>query len=278
MNTSASVNRIAKELLGSPRLGETITRELNDYTAALIAQNHGKMELAGTGTFVSFSGIPFILTAAHVWVRKLKSADRILIPLRENTRERFSIEPHYVVPFGPPCPTEWNEWGPDIVLLRLPPENVGGVIALGRSFFNLSIKKERLIGGVIETRFLMGAPWLRGQFTETSAYPEIQGMLVLQRGGPFQPLCAPSLVGPSFDYIDLEIDTEQPEVAHHFGGVSGGGLWKVFLYEGPESKIESFRVLVGVAFWQEPSDSGLVVRCHGPQSIGVLLHHFLAGS
>ena len=272
----AQVEKIAKLLSeSSSGLGDTIAREISDYTVALVSSKDGRLELAGTGTLVSFLESPCILTAAHVWQVKLKTADTVLIPLKENSRQRFSISPNHIVRLGPACSAPWNEWGPDITLLRLPPERVGEIKAFGRSFYNLGIKKERRIDCGVEVRFLMGTPSLRGTFTPTSAFLEVQGMLVLQRGGPFLSIDAPSHVRADFDYIDLEIDTNQPDVPPRFGGVSGGGLWKVFVYPTANGEIESFKVLEGVAFWEEPHSDGLTVRCHGPQSLGTALCHLL---
>jgi hypothetical protein len=255
-------------------LGDTIAREINQYTVALISARAGQLSLAGTGTLISFLESPYILTAAHVWEEKLKTADEILIPLEENSRRRYSIKRDYLVSFGPTKPADWNEWGPDIALLRLPPELVGSIKAVGKPFFNLSTKWERSIAYAIEARFLMGAPALRGTFTARSAFPEMQAMLVWAKTGPFLSTGLPCNVRPDFDYVDLDIDTTQPDVASRFGGVSGGGLWRVYIYRTADGNTESFKVLDGVAFWEEPGGHGLIVRCHGPQSIGAALRCF----
>lgn len=68
------------------------------------------------------------------------------------------------------------------------------------------------------------------------------------------------------------IDTTQPDVAGNFEGVSGGGLWTVYIYVDENGEAQNFKVLRGVAFWQQClADSALLVRCHGPQSIGSVL-------
>ncbi|HXW57745.1 MAG TPA: hypothetical protein VEJ67_18475 [Candidatus Cybelea sp.] len=258
---------------GSAPLGNEITRELVRYTVPFLKSDRGELLPAGTGTLVRFQGAPYILTAAHVWELNLAEADRIVIPLRDDGQNRYSISPNQITPVGPAAPPEWTEWGPDIRLLRLPPETIGGIEAAGRPFFNLSMKKERFIDCGFEFRMLAGAPALRGEFTAKRAFPELQGMLVRQVTGPFL-----SLVWhrSDFDYIDLDIDTSMPDVAPRFGGVSGGGLWKIFVYKGPDGRFESFKVLEGVAFFQMPQESGgLVVRCHGPQSIGKAVCYLL---
>lgn len=56
---------------------------------------------------------------------------------------------------------------------------------------------------------------------------------------------------------------------NYFGGVSGGGLWRVQIYHSPESgHIESKVVLEGIAFYELGTGNGKgIVRCHGVQSI-----------
>jgi hypothetical protein len=118
----------------------------------------------------------------------------------------------------------------------------------------------------------MGAPALYGTYTSDSAIPEIQGMNVFQRTGIFLP-STPPRPSNEFDFIELPIDMTQPYVVSNFGGVSGGGLWRVYFYRGADGQIQNFKVLDGVAYWQTDDIWGLAVRCHGPQSIGTIIRH-----
>jgi hypothetical protein len=261
-------------------LGDKIGREINDYTVAFIALKNGELRPAGSGILVSFRDSYYVLTAAHVWHGRqnkedgLRRADRILIPLKEKQSTRFSITRDQIVPFGPEIPPEWNEWGPDIIMLRLPSERIGSIQATGRSFYNLSKKKEMKVN-CVETVFLMGAPAERGIFTEAGAFPEIQAMLLTKATGPYLTLRSSHALRQDFDYIDVGIDNTLPDVAKRFGGVSGGGLWKVYIYKSSDGNLDSFEVLVGVVYWEEPfdDDGALMVRCHGPQTIGTILRY-----
>jgi hypothetical protein len=71
------------------------------------------------------------------------------------------------------------------------------------------------------------------------------------------------------DYFDAEARFRSPTDAQSFGGVSGGGLWKVQIYGDPSSdKIASTAILEGVAFYaSNVSDGTGTIRCHGPKSI-----------
>jgi hypothetical protein len=117
----------------------------------------------------------------------------------------------------------------------------------------------------------MGAPALRGKFTSESAIPELQGMGVLQGAGLYSSIELSNGLRAQFDFVDILIDTTQPDVAVNFEGVSGGGLWKVYLFKGTDGRTQTFKILVGLAFWQDSRDSSLLIRCHGPQSIGAVL-------
>jgi hypothetical protein len=174
------LDEVAEQVLAkdSP-LCWAIARELADFTVPFIVTNDGQLSPAGTGTLVSFRDSHYFLTATHVWEEALKTSDWIRIPLKENSPCRFAIMPKEIVSYGAPIPVQWNEWGPDIILLRIPPERVGSFTAVGRPFYPLSMKRELRIDCCLETAFLMGAPALRGKFTTESAIPELQGMNVL---------------------------------------------------------------------------------------------------
>ncbi len=174
------LDELAQEVLAedSP-LCWMIARELADFTVAFIVANDGQLSPAGTGTLVSYRDSHYFLTAAHVWEKKLRVSDWIRIPLKENSPCRFAISPNEIISCGAPIPARWNEWGPDITLLRIPPERVGSFTAVGRPFYPLSMKRELRIDCGFETTFLMGAPALRGKFSTESAIPELQGMNVL---------------------------------------------------------------------------------------------------
>ncbi len=159
----------------------TIARELADFTVPFIVANDGELSPAGTGTLVAFRDSHYFLTATHVWEEALKTSDSIRIPLKENSPCRFAISPKEIVSYSAPIPARWNEWGPDITLLRIPPERVGSFTAVGRPFYPLSMKRElpdRLLsrGHSVSD----GGARSSGKLPQSeSAIPELQGMNVL---------------------------------------------------------------------------------------------------
>jgi hypothetical protein len=258
-------------------LGERLARELDAYTISFITSRGGLLSPAGSSTLVSVRGSKYVLTAGHVWhgdspKNGLKNADTILIPIKEGEPKRLSLRPSDFVPFGPEIPGEWNPWGPDVIMLSLPPDRIGSIQAVGRSFYNLSQTRETSVQG-IETLFLVGAPARRGTFSEGVAIPEMQAMLLWKATGQYLRLNAPNRMRENFDCIDLGVNTNAPFVAKRFNGVSGGGLWKVRIYQSEAGGFESFKTLIGVAYWQEPFEETelLMVRCHGRQAIETVL-------
>jgi hypothetical protein len=229
--------------------------------AVSISKQGEELRLAGSGTLVSVGGLHYILTARHVWEDALKSASKIGITLKTKVDHSFLMDTQTVVPFGPARANEWSESGPDIVLLRIPEAHVGTIEAAGRSFYNLSISEpappnvERLV-----TWVLIGAPECRGKFSARHASIEMRGSEVAiqnrqQSGG--------------FDTIDGLVKVSDLPDPKSLGGVSGGGLWKVHLFDLPSmGVIDSVAILEGVAFWQFPvQNNHRTVRCHGPESI-----------
>jgi hypothetical protein len=266
------------------KLGERISRELVDYSVAFLAAKGHEFSPVGSGTTVSFLGDHYFLTASHVWHGRygydgLKSAERIVIPLKEKTRRRFIVSPDALEPLGPPKPKKWSDWGPDIILLRIPPAMVGEFIAVGRSFYNLSIRRERAIECGIECRFQIGAPAEKGTYTAEVALPEVHAMVVFPETHYFFSPDRTESSNPDFDFVDVPIDTRNPDVAKNLEGVSGGGFWKVFIYKDSDGEFAAFKVLEGVAIHQKPrGTSTVVLRCHGPQSIGMTIWHLMHDS
>jgi hypothetical protein len=248
----------------SDELRQTIVRDTGMFTVVLFAvfdsKEGDRLELAGTGTLLAVGSSHYILTAAHVWEEVLKSAIKVGITLRENVDHQFLMDVRTIVPFGPPKPRIWNEWGPDIVFLRVPPEHVSTINAF-RVFDNLTTEANGVLNmDHLETRMMLGAPKASGTFTQTHADVQINGFFMPD------PVCH---TRGDFDYLDFEVNTSFPGIPESFGGVSGGGLRKVQIYGSPSADtIESVAILEGVAFYQSAVVNGRrIIRCHGPKTI-----------
>jgi hypothetical protein len=202
-----------------------------------------------------------ILTAAHVWEKKLKSALKLGITLTDNINHNRSIDICTIVPTLAKPGDDWNEWGPDLALLRIPREFVGGIKAY--QVFEDPTGAGRLLNAAsLEVWAIMGAPEELGTFTQNHASVQISGSFVVpqyRRRG-------------EHDYYDFKMDTSAENVPKtSFGGFSGGGLWRILIYRSPETgKIDWLQRLKGVAFYEfQPQDPR--IRCHGPKSITALI-------
>lgn len=246
-------------------LRERVIRNLGDFTVALLAIYNGSNErlaLAGTGTLLVTEKAHFILTARHVWDEALSEADQIGLTLKPERDHKYGVSRDEFVVFGLPRPAEWNEWGPDLALLRIPAESVGTIGAY-KSYRNVQGRLD-INAEVLEVTVLMGTPAELGEFTDTHAEMQITGMFL----GPEK-----VQEQDGFDYLDYEMDLSYPELPRNFGGVSGGGVWRVFLYCSQDGEIDWKVQLHGTAYYQLPIvENHRTVRCHGPKSITAVLN------
>lgn len=244
---------------------DQIIRDTGMYTTALFAisgsPNGDILQLAGTGTLVVVEETHYILTAAHVWREYLKDSDSIGISLREKHTHKCLVETHALVLGNHIMTGGWNEWGPDLVFLKLPEVKVPEIEAF-RVFYRLPDKEVQIpIQGCLETDILMGVPYALGSFEQNHASVAIVGFTVNN---------LVQLSHDGVDYIDADVSlTPLTTTAKSFGGVSGGGLWRVRIFTNPTSgKIDSIAFLEGVAFYELDVVNGRgLVRCHTLASV-----------
>lgn len=137
-----------------------------------------------------------------------------------------------------------------------------GVIEVYRSFWSLT-GHVKINGRVLEVLVLMGTPAELGKITGAHADLQITGMFL----GPEKV----QHVG-GFDYFDYEIG-RKAGLPKHFGGVSGGGVWRVWLFCSPETDEIDWKFnFHGVAFYQLGiGENPTTIRCHGPESVTAVL-------
>jgi len=201
------------------------------------------LKLAGSGTLLAKGGAHYILIASHVWHEVLKVADYVGVTLREVYDHTCILERPFILTYELDRPAAWNEWGPDLILLRIPDVSVGEIKAF-KVFYEMEAGLRSLVTlDRNETYLLVGTPSVLGSYTRNHASVQLFGMWV---GTP------KTYTHNQWDYFDVKAALYPPSDANTFGGVSGGGLWRVQLYSPPESdRIESVFVLEGVAFYAE---------------------------
>jgi hypothetical protein len=246
-------------------LRQRIVRSLGSSTIALFAlygQANERLELAGSGTLVCVGDSHYILTAAHVWEEILKHAPRLGITMTDEIGHKTPIDIATLVPtILKPQNSSWNEWGPDVAVLRIPSEYVGAIEAF-HVFEHLEAPLRPLNAESLEAWIVIGNPKELGTFTDNRATVQISGRFVSPQ----------SHERAEYDYFDFEMNADALGVKS-FGGLSGGGLWRVLVYNSPETgKIDWAQRLKGVVFWEFPAkDGSCSIRCHGPKSLDLLM-------
>ncbi|MFZ0821583.1 MAG: hypothetical protein WAM91_16080 [Candidatus Acidiferrales bacterium] len=257
------VNQIKEELLNDESaIGKEIAEFMISFTACLLAvdASGSHVALAGTGTFVTIDGSHFILTANHVWTEKLERASYLMIPLTEGAKNSFNIPVKTIDATALPRNRTYSEWGPDLVLLRIPSAFVG-TIKSRRTFYNLATSHSRSIAADhLDCWILMGTPAEFGVFAGNHADVLLMGMLAFatkdcEKGG--------------WDCIDVPVSLTKRSLPKDFGGVSGGGLWKLNVFWSEESnRVDWTYELAGVSFYQLPVEANAtLIRCNGQNAI-----------
>jgi len=251
----------------SPEEQERIGRNVGNFSVALFnvddPSGSRQVNLVGTGTLVSLGKSHCILTAAHVWHDGLKKHEAIGITLKEDLDHCFPINTETIVVRALP-ESKSEEWGPDVIFLRIPPEHVGEIEAF-RNFYRLDIQRKKVENDHLAGRILVGTPGVLTKGIGKTQHVEINSLYVQLETNFYD--------REGFDYIDFDMDASLPGVMKDFRGVSGGGLWEVQIFPaGAEGKFDSTEILVGVAFYQLGlKNSHQTVRCHGPKTIQALM-------
>jgi len=248
----------------SCELHDKVFRDLSSASVALFAINScpagEQLELAGSGTLVSRGGSYWILTASHVWEKKLKTATALGIGVRRGIDHRFPIAIDSIAVRGFSPKGREAEWGPDLCLLRIPAVYVGTIEADKVAFEWGAIRQ--LGPGVdgFEMNYLIGCPASLGTFTLTHAAVRTECFVVNR---------VATYMKEGLDYLDMDAYVDDSAKLRSFRGVSGGGLWNVKFYVDP-AKDEPAWIwsLEGLAFYEFPiQGQSAIIRCHGPNSI-----------
>ena len=247
---------------------EEAFREIKDYFTAFIIDN----KLAGSGTFAKLDGVPGILTARHVWdhVKQLAQKDPQVGIMVTEKAHRFSIHVNNLVPTLN-IQRLTDTFGPDLEFIKLPAADVGTINAR-KSFYELGantatkLAKARDSYGIC---VVMGAPAenvIQKQNPLTKVRQttvHVRGM-ILQRNSP--------KMKSGYDYWEMKTLSAVEGRPEDFGGVSGGGVWRLILAKKRNQPMCALKVtgcyLGGVAFYQSALKNGFrFLRSHGPISI-----------
>jgi hypothetical protein len=264
-----NINELSAALQESEDMRETIGRSAEMFGVALLAgrEKAGMVDvrLVGSGTLYEHHGTYYVLTARHVWEEELRKADMLWFSLRESDVHQHYVDIKTIVATGPPAPEAWNPWGPDLVFLRIPPEQVGALKAFRVFYVMPENVAEAPTNEFIRNWALFGAPAAFSKQKQTHLEFEINILFVKEHG--------PAIMRAGYDYHEYELPLDVLEGHTSFGGLSGGGLWRIDSFVSPSTgRPDSIATLFGVIFYEtEIVNGNRTIRCHGPQSIASAL-------
>jgi hypothetical protein len=227
-------------------------------------------ELAGSGTLIACGNVRGILTADHVLQNLPRSGEVGIVPTTslESRVNRLSLNVEYAskITVGK-CPN--SSIGPDLGVLVLPQPIVARLESLGKPFYNLSTRRNRMLDMNLRKPGL----WIfSGMVNEWSAdlppYRQFNKVKVFRGANVLFNLATVREDG-GFDFLSLKLacgmDGRMPK---SFQGCSGGGIWQILLAaEQKEPKIEEL-LLSGVAFYETHVNEVVTeIECHGIKSI-----------
>jgi hypothetical protein len=145
--------------------------------------------------------------------------------------------------------------------------NVGNLRATN-SFHNITDKRTTFADGQPGTAYVDAILGIVGEWNRHAKPVRLSTRLK-----NFDLLFCGGLVSAKWQIGEFDLCTFAPSFEEgitpprSYGGVSGGGLWRIY-FEPDGSNTVRERRLVGVAFYEFPdTDSTLRINCHGPRSI-----------
>jgi hypothetical protein len=265
-------------------LKEEIVHRLSDFTVAFLRldvedRTHGgDAALLGSGILVAIGSTFGILTAHHV-IQELPRTGRLGLFLAP-TSEPHSVDVNgltYLIARG----TE-DHVGPDLGAVILAP-SIAGTIAAKKSFYNLELRRERLLTDPPDPReglwFCQGFP-----AENTSVQPDpILGYGFVKYFYSLGAIGRPQSVEQigEHDYLTIPVSpSASPPIPNRFGGMSGCGIWQVPLVREKSGAIryQTF-LLSGVAFYQGFTNATVSsLRCHGRASLYGMAYDAIAST
>jgi hypothetical protein len=253
----------------------SFAEEIAPYTVGFLKRNSvdqpQSLDCVGSGVLVSVGQVYGILTAGHV-LANLPSFGQISLitfPQTKNKLQNFSLEMSFTerLVLGGPV---WGESGPDIGFLRLA-NDVIGILKSSNSFRNL--RNAAQIDpplGPKSKQFIDAVLGVVDERTHT-AEGEKPGFIIKKFEANFMDgSISTNQTSDDFDYCSFAPRAgDTGSLPTNFGGVSGGGIWRIYYDGRPNEK--PFTVekrLWGICYYQSEFCNGSrTISGHGPDSI-----------
>lgn len=235
--------------------------------------------LLGSGVLVAVGGKRAILTADHV-AERLKQEGRIDLISFGGTTPRVPVIVAAQFLFVRVGPGRGGRAGPDLAVILFKDEALASGLAAKQSFVNLDRRKAEALSPQADLRdgFWLTVGYV-DEFTvrgpgDTPGSTKSGFGLLISLGGPKE------IEGAGeFDYFECPVEyiPGQP-TPKNFGGMSGGGMWRVPFTEDSEGKFAPLPpIFSGVVFFQDTNDTGTTLRAHAVRSVYEQAYRAIAG-
>jgi hypothetical protein len=225
---------------------------------------------AGSGSLVTIGRVHGILTARHVLtnIERDEMVAVVRFPNRLELLQRQTInlgQSEFLM-----LPGTDGTLGPDLAFLRLPQVNIENLVGTN-NFYPLDMELPPMRGtysglGEIDTLLGVVSRW-SDDLEHTPERRRKQFELVFAGGETYKSV----KYHEGYDLLAFKPtfkDGMTPPDSYE--GVSGGGMWRTFFKPDGSNKVVHRR-LIGVAFYENETPSGIVLSCHGPDSLALKL-------
>jgi hypothetical protein len=250
-----------------------------NYSTCLFSRRGDDGKYVGSGTFVRVGEHRCLLTAAHVW-EALADSDGVAF-LTDARRPALLLRTQVLTCLHASAPSAegWTRWGPDLALVEIPSVFAGKLEVAGKSFYDLTRRRENALAAGEDTSGLWVVPATFGE-NVSLAWGDDEILRATVQIKEFVSTPRRTEVRATYDYVDLAaVAVGDPAAPTAYGGMSGAGAWIVGKEKDGLFRWDRRRVvLAGVAFYHDKDDpTEEVIRCHGTRSIyGSLLDAVLS--
>jgi hypothetical protein len=252
-----------------------LARTLSRYTIGFgrlmkDAERTDDVVAAGSGTLITIGGVHGVLTARHV-LTNIERDDRVALVCFSDRPERLQRQTinlrlaEFLI-----LPGADGTLGPDLAFLRLPQVNSEN-LAASNSFYPLDAARPPMKGnysglGAIDTVLGVVAEWT--QDAELTAARRRKHFTLLFTGGETN---EGAKYHEGYDVLAFRPTFEAGMTPpNSYEGVSGGGMWRTFFKPDGSNEVVHRR-LIGVPFYENETRSGMLLSCHGPDSLALKL-------
>jgi hypothetical protein len=255
---------------------DMVAQETRPYTVVIIIND----EQIGSGTLVKIGSSHGVLTAEHV-VRHPKRPDlhldstnpngpRLLLPPADFP-DGIPIESFALRVFTTKRPS--GSHSPDLAFVVLPPSPLLNELMLRKSFYPLAVSPINSMSNALDEIGYVAFCGFPGALQEKHQPSHGYSSVIKAQGFAF-------ITGPDryyrsngWDYYELGFTPKEIPEIETFGGVSGGGVWRIPIFRKQGDKPGQEQIgkptLAGVAFYEDwnPAKARFFVTTHGPRSI-----------